>query len=70
MQVEVVNGGISGYTLADEQALLEKVLAPLDPDLVVVYPGFNDFAGYCRPPRRRQPRLYRACRRSRCRNGG
>ena len=55
MQVEVVNGGIGGYTLADEQALLEKVLAPLRPDLVVVYPGFNEFAGYCRPPSRRQP---------------
>jgi lysophospholipase L1-like esterase len=55
IEVEVVNGGISGYALADEQALLEKVLAPLGPDLVVLYPGFNDFASYCRPPSRRQP---------------
>ena len=57
IEVEVVNGGISGYTLADEQTLLEKVLAPLSPDLIVVYPGFNDFGTYCRPPGRRQPPL-------------
>lgn len=55
IDVEVINGGISGYTLADQQAMLEDLLASLRPDLVVVYPGFNDFGGYCRPQSRRQP---------------
>jgi lysophospholipase L1-like esterase len=45
--VEVINAGISGYTLADEQAMLERRLVPLHPDLVVLYPGFNDFGDYC-----------------------
>jgi lysophospholipase L1-like esterase len=47
VEVEVINAGISGYALADEQAMLERRVAPLRPDLVVLYPGFNDFADYC-----------------------
>ncbi|NMG31211.1 SGNH/GDSL hydrolase family protein [Aromatoleum evansii] len=46
--IEVVNAGISGYRLADQLRMLEKVVLPLQPDLVIVYPGFNDFADYCR----------------------
>ncbi|AKU10732.1 hypothetical protein AzCIB_0827 [Azoarcus sp. CIB] len=46
--IEVVNAGISGYRLADQLRMLEKVVLPLTPDLVIVYPGFNDFADYCR----------------------
>lgn len=47
-KVEVVNAGISGARLADQLRMLEKVVLPLRPDLVIVYPGFNDFADYCR----------------------
>lgn len=48
--VEVINAGIAGYTLRDQQKMLETVIAPLAPDGVLVYPGFNDFADYCGPP--------------------
>ena len=51
VDVEVINAGITGYTLVDEQAMLEKRVAPLHPDLIVLYPGFNDFAPYCKPGR-------------------
>ncbi|WP_172642454.1 GDSL-type esterase/lipase family protein [Azoarcus sp. KH32C] len=47
-KVEVINAGIAGYRLADQQRMLERIVLPLKPDLVVVYPGFNDFADYCR----------------------
>jgi len=55
LDVEVINAGISGYGLSDEQAMLEKRVAPLQPDLVVLYPGFNDFAPYCQPTSRHRP---------------
>lgn len=47
-KVEVVNAGISGYRLTDQLRMLEEIVLPLKPDLVIVYPGFNDFADYCR----------------------
>lgn len=47
-RIEVVNAGISGYRLADQLRMLEKIVLPLEPDLVIIYPGFNDFADYCR----------------------
>jgi lysophospholipase L1-like esterase len=53
--LEVVNAGIAGYTLDDEQAMLAKRVLPLNPDLIVLYPGNNDFAPYCNPPRWRAP---------------
>ncbi|SIQ41229.1 Lysophospholipase L1 [Aromatoleum tolulyticum] len=58
-KVEVVNAGISGYRLADQRRMLADIVLPLKPDLVIVYPGFNDFADYCRdgasaPAARRQ----------------
>jgi hypothetical protein len=45
--VEVINAGIAGYTLHDERLLLERLILPLRPDLVIVYPGVNDFRTYC-----------------------
>lgn len=45
---EVINAGIAGYGLIEQSQMLEKIVLPLNPDLVIVYPGFNDFAGYCR----------------------
>lgn len=47
-KVEVINGGIAGYGLSDQRVLLDKILVPLVPDLVILYSGFNDFATYCR----------------------
>ena len=55
LPVQVVNGGISGYTLADQRELLETVLKPVPAGLVVLYPGFNDFAPYCQAPAWRRP---------------
>jgi lysophospholipase L1-like esterase len=49
-EVEVVNAGISGYRLDDQQRMLRKIVLPLRPDLIIVYPGFNDFADYCQDP--------------------
>jgi lysophospholipase L1-like esterase len=46
--IEVINAGIAGYSLADERTMLERLIAPLRPDLVILYTGFNDFATYCR----------------------
>lgn len=45
---EVINAGIAGYSLGDQTRMIEKVILPLQPDLIIVYPGFNDFAAYCR----------------------
>jgi hypothetical protein len=47
-KVEVINAGIVGYGLPEQRRMLTRRVAPLHPDLVIVYPGFNDFAGYCR----------------------
>lgn len=45
---EVINAGIAGYGLIEQSQMLQKIIQPLAPDLVIAYPGFNDFAGYCR----------------------
>lgn len=45
---EVINAGIAGYGLIEQSQMLEKIVLPLAPDIVIVYPGFNDFAAYCR----------------------
>jgi len=47
-RIDVINAGIAGYSLADERVMLERRIAPLRPDLVILYTGFNDFASYCR----------------------
>lgn len=60
---EVINAGIAGYGLRDQARMIEKVILPLHPDLIIVYPGFNDFGIYCKsgsnspatPPATRQP---------------
>lgn len=46
-QIDVVNAGMAGFTLEDQRRMLETQVAKLTPDLAIVYPGFNDFAGYC-----------------------
>jgi hypothetical protein len=57
--VEVINAGIAGYTLNDQRKMLAKIIAPLEPDLVLLYPGFNDFSDYCVPPANVSPRFVR-----------
>jgi lysophospholipase L1-like esterase len=48
-RVDVINAGISGHRLADQRRMIESVVLAHDPDVVVVYSGFNDFADYCAP---------------------
>ncbi len=40
--VEIINGGMPGATSSTELALFHAVIAPLHPDLIVLYSGFND----------------------------
>ncbi|MGH7135668.1 MAG: SGNH/GDSL hydrolase family protein [Pirellulales bacterium] len=40
--VEVVNGGVPGYNLFQSIVRYDEVLAPLEPDVVIAYLGWND----------------------------
>lgn len=40
--VTVYNGGTCGYTSTQELIKLERDILPLNPDLIIVYDGFND----------------------------
>lgn len=44
---EVVNAGIAGYRLDNQQTLIDRVIRPLAPDWIVVLPGFNDVSDFC-----------------------
>ena len=44
--ITVYNGGISGYASGQELLKLIRDLIPLEPDMVIVYNGFND-SNYC-----------------------
>lgn len=45
-QVQVINAGIAGAGMDDQRKMLHYI-APLSPDLVIFYTGFNDLSGYC-----------------------
>lgn len=34
--------------MTEQRRMLEKIVLPLQPDIVIAYSGFNDFAEYCR----------------------
>lgn len=40
--VEVLNGGVPGYNLFQSIVRFDELLAPLEPDLVIAYLGWND----------------------------
>ena len=46
--IDVINAGIAGFSLADQQSLIERLLSSFDIDLIILYTGFNDIGGYCR----------------------
>ena len=46
-RIDVINAGISGHRIADQRRMIESVVLAHDPDLIVMYSGFNDFADYC-----------------------
>ena len=46
--VDVINAGVVGLGIQQQTLLFERRVSRLQPDITIVYPGFNDFAGYCR----------------------
>lgn len=44
LDVEVINAGVPGYSLYQSNPLFERDLLPLQPDLLVLYAGWNDLA--------------------------
>lgn len=53
--VEVINAGIAGYGLASQTRIIDRMLAPLEVDIVVLYTGFNDISAYCNRKRTESP---------------
>lgn len=51
---DYVNGGVPGYTVASSLKNLERRIAPLDPDVIVIYEGINDLSGELREAAVRQ----------------
>lgn len=47
-RIDVINAGISGHRIADQRRMIESVVFAHDPDLILMYSGFNDFADYCK----------------------
>lgn len=43
-RVQVVNGGVPGWTLSNQLKRLDQEILPLDPDLVISYHGYNGFS--------------------------
>ncbi len=43
LELEVINGGVGGYFSANEFLYLASELVHYDPDLVIIYDGWNDF---------------------------
>ena len=44
LRFEIINAGIPGYTSYQALALLKQTILPLQPDLLIVYFGWNDHA--------------------------
>src|SRR5262245_27619815 len=51
--VTVINAGVAGLTVGNQVELFERKLVPLGPDVLVWYPGINDFS--CRPRMQKSP---------------
>jgi lysophospholipase L1-like esterase len=45
VMVDYVNGGVPGYPVKATLRNLEQRVAPLNPDVIVIYEGFNDLSG-------------------------
>ncbi len=46
-KINVINAGINGFSLFEQKTVFDKILKPLNIDLLVWYTGFNDIAFYC-----------------------
>lgn len=51
----VINAGVAGLTVADQSTLLRRRLLSFEPDVLIWYPGLNDFGCRPRPPRGSAP---------------
>jgi lysophospholipase L1-like esterase len=47
-QIDHINGGVPGYTLRSSQKNLEHRIAPLEPDVIVIYHAANELSGEMR----------------------
>ncbi len=47
-RINVINAGVEGYAIKEIDTLVERAIIPLRPNIVVIYPGFNDMANICR----------------------
>lgn len=47
--MRVINAGIAGYSLQDQRKIVDNLLSKLDVDHYILYTGFNDLGGYCKP---------------------
>ena len=45
-QVEVINAGVAGWTLANQLSRFETDIRPLQPDLILSYHGYNGFSWF------------------------
>ncbi len=45
--VNVINGGIEGNTMAGIQEVTENILVKMQPDIIIIYPGLNDLSMIC-----------------------
>ena len=48
--IEVINGGVPGFTLAQVLGRYQTQVAQLEPDIVILYLGWNDLPLLIRPP--------------------
>jgi lysophospholipase L1-like esterase len=51
----VINAGVAGLTVEDQSTLLRRRLLAFEPDVLIWYPGLNDFSCHPRPPRGSAP---------------
>lgn len=47
MAVQVVNAGIAGLSVKEQATLLSNLLKYIKADVLILYTGLNDLAGYC-----------------------
>ena len=47
-RIRVINAGIVGFGLTEQEKLLSGLLFSLDLDYLIIYPGFNDLGSYCK----------------------
>jgi lysophospholipase L1-like esterase len=50
-KARVINAGVAGLTVGDQTTLLRRRLLAFEPDVLIWYPGLNDFTCHPRPAR-------------------